>query len=615
MFIRQVVTTNKKTKAKYTVHRLVESYYTPRGPRQRVVMHLGTLDLPKSQWPKLAAALEAKLAGQVSLFEQEDPELAMLVNEKYQHGQFAKHRDQDREQRAQNQELTPIDLNSVNASQARSLGPELVAQAAWEQLQFDFILECCDLSLEQKALAKATIIGRLLAPGSELATWEWLKNRTALLEMLPVDLSQIGKNQFYEIVDNLLPHKELFEKLLYQQETELFPEDRVLFLYDLTNTYFEGRALGNKLAKRGKSKEKRSDCPLVTLALLIDGQGFPVFSQIYEGNQSEPETLADILDRLAKDGKGLFAQNPTIVMDRGIATRDNLNLLKSRKFSYLVIERRKVEKQYVREFETARDEFQAITTASGDTVYLKKLTMTEGSRILCLSEKRENKERAIDNLQEQRFLEAITKLQRSVIKGNLVIAGKVYERVGRIKERYPSIASHYLIEIGLDESEKKVTAVNWAKKPSRQERATLTGCYVIDTELDLTAQEAWRNYMTLVNVEAAFRDLKTDLGIRPIHHQLAERTKGHLLISVLAYHLLITIERNLREKGDHRSWGTLKKQLATHQRITVIMTDAKKRIHHLRLSTTPESIHQEIYRILNVKDPLKRLKRLAGTRL
>lgn len=615
MFIRQVVTTNRKTKAKYTVHRLVESYHTPRGPRQRVVMHLGTLDLPKTEWPKLAAVLEAKLAGQISLFEQEDPQLAMLANEKYQHGQFAKHRDLDREQRSQDQELTEVDLNSVNASQARSLGPELVAHAAWEQLGLDLILEFCNLSLEQKALAKATIIGRLIAPGSELATWEWLKSRTALLELLPADLSRIGKNQFYEIVDTLLPYKEKIEKALYQKETELFPQERVLFLYDLTNTYFEGRALGNKLAKRGKSKEKRSDCPLVTLALLVDGQGFPVFSQIYEGNQAEPETLADILDRLTNDSQGLFTQNPIIVMDRGLATRDNLNLLKGRKYSYLVIERRKAEKQYVREFETARDEFQPITTASGDTVYLKKLTMAEGSRILCLSEKREDKERAIDHLKEQRFLEDITKLQRTVMTGKLTMAGKVYERVGRLKERYPSIVGHYGIEIGLDETEKKVTAVNWAKKPSRQERATLTGCYVIETELDLTAEETWRTYMTLVNVEAAFRDLKTDLGIRPVHHQLAERTKGHLLISVLAYHLLITIERNLREKGDCRSWGTLKKQLATHQRITVMLTDAKKRIHHLRLSTTPESIHQEIYRLLNVKDPLKRLKRLAGTRL
>ena len=183
-----------------------------------------------------------------------------------------------------------------------------------------------------------------------------------------------------------------------------------MFLYDLTNTYFEGRALGNELAKHGKSKEKRSDCPLVTLALLVDGRGFPVFSRIYEGNQAEPETLADILDRLVKDGNGLFEANPIIIMDRGIATRDNIELLKSRNYFYLVIERRKAEKQYVQEFETAREQFQAITTASGDTVYLKKLTTAEGNRILCLSEKREDKERAIDNLKEERFLADISKL-------------------------------------------------------------------------------------------------------------------------------------------------------------------------------------------------------------
>jgi len=110
MFIRQAVTINRKTKTKYIAHRLVESYQTPRGPRQRVVMHLGALDLPKSEWPKLAAILEAKLAGQISLFE---------------------------------------------------LGPELVAQVTWEQLGFDFILGFCDLSVEQKALAKAAIIRKI----------------------------------------------------------------------------------------------------------------------------------------------------------------------------------------------------------------------------------------------------------------------------------------------------------------------------------------------------------------------------------------------------------------------------------------------------------------------
>jgi len=121
--------------------------------------------------------------------------------------------------------------------------------------------------------------------------------------------------------------------------------------------------------------------------------------------------------------------------------------------------------------------------------------------------------------------------------------------------------------------------------------------------------------MTLTNVEYSFRSLKTDLGLRPVYHQNAERTKGHLFISVLAYHLLINIERRLRESDDTRKWSTIKKELSTHQRTTVVFTDSNNVINHVRVSGKPESKHQEIYKLLNVKDITKRIHKMAGTRL
>lgn len=617
MFIRESFTINKKTGTTYVTHRLIESYRTADGPRQRVVMNLGALSLPKSAWPKLAAILEARLAGQSTLFENDDPELSKIAAEKLDHSSFVKRIDRDRKIRQENQELVSVDLNSVNTSDARSLGPELVAHSFWERLEFDAILKSCNLSLEQRALAKAVIIGRLVAPGTELFTWRWLTRRSALVELLPVDLSEIGKDAVYEVADILWRHKQAMEKALYHQEQKVFPNRMKLFLYDLTNTYFEGCCHGNPLAKRGKSKEKRSDCSLVTLALLVDAQGFPIFSRIYEGNQSEPETLSDVLDRISGENPGLFPElKPTIVMDRGIATKENVQLLKDRHYQYLVVERRPVEKEYVQEFETARECFELITTSGSDPVYVKKILDSDHCRVLVLSEGREHKETAMDALKEERFVQDLTRLQTSVSKGRILAPAKVAERIGRIKERYPSIARHYNVELQLDVTAQNVVAVNWSKKPTRTERATLTGCYVIETNhLNLEAPEIWRLYTTLTQVEAAFRDLKTDLGLRPIYHHLAERTKAHLFISVLAYHLLISIEQTLRQKGDHRRWSTILEQLGTHQRITVNLTDAQKRIHQCRASSMPESVHQEIYQLLGVKDPLKRLNRLAGTRL
>lgn len=580
-------------------------------------MELGSLALPKSQWRKLAALLEARLAGQLSLFEDE-AELSRAADHAMAHYDFLQSQQKEKTVRHDQRELVNIDMNSVATSVSRSLGPELVAHTYWERLGFDVLLNDCTLTPTEQSLAKAVIIARLIAPTSDLATWNWLRNQTALLELLPVDLSEIGKDAVYEIADKLLIHKNTLETALRKRETELFPGETTLFLYDLTNTYFEGRCADNHLAKRGKSKEKRSDCPLVTMALVVDQRGFPLHSQIYGGNQSEPETLSDIIQRLYQsDETDLFSDiRPTIVMDRGIATKDNIKLLKENQYPYIVVERRAVEKDYVEEFTNAKSSFKRVDQQAGadlsqeitvtEAVYAKKIPWEDGCRVLCISEGREKKEMAMDTLKEERFLQDLTALQTSVAKGNIKLLEKVGERVGRLKERYPSIARHYDIQFEQNTDQKKVTALTWTKKPTRSERSTLTGCYVIETShKELSAEEVWRLYTTLTQVEYAFRSLKTDLGVRPVHHQLAERTRGHLFISVLAYHLLICIEHQLRENNDHRKWSTIRKQLATHQRNTVILTDEHDQIHHIRVSGKPESIHQEIYKLLDVTDPLK----------
>jgi transposase len=247
---------------------------------------------------------------------------------------------------------------------------------------------------------------------------------------------------------------------------------------------------------------------------------------------------------------------------------------------------------------------------------VKKLPWEDGTRVLCLSTGRERKEQAMDVLKEERFLQDLGRLATSVTKGNIQLMEKVGERIGRLKERYPSIASHYEVLLQLDDDQRKVTAVTHTKKESRAKRQTLTGCYVIETSRqDLEADEIWRLYTTLTQVEEAFRSLKTDLGIRPVYHQHKSRTEGHLFISVLAYHLLICIEKTMSEQNDNRRWSTLRKTLSTHQRSTIILTDDKDQIHHTRVSGSPESLHQVIYRVLDVKDPLKRKHTVIAQRL
>ncbi|MEQ6391347.1 IS1634 family transposase [Bacillaceae bacterium S4-13-58] len=627
MFIRETITQNKVTKTKYKKHVLVESYRTEKGPRQRVVMQLGTLTLPKSEWKKLAAALEGRLAGQTTLFE-EDQAIADAAEQAMANFSFTQQKSHAKEERQEKGTLVSVDLASITTAESRSLGPELVGHSLWNRLELNEILSACGFNSAQQALAEAVVVGRLVEPSSDLASWRWLRERTALIELLPVDLSAVGKDAVYEIADELFVKKDAIERGLRNKEMTLFPRKNQVFLFDLTNTYFEGSAQKNELAHRGRSKEKRSDCPLVTLALVVDEAGFPILSQIYGGNQSEPETLEDILERLNTDASlDLLNDRPMIAMDRGIATKDNLVLLKEKEFPYIVVERRAVEKEYKDEFKNAKETFEEISPNRqakhllsegmvSESVYVKKVPIEEGSRVLCLSEGREQKEMAMDELKENRFLHDLNRLQTSVEKGNIKLARKVGERIGRLKERYSTIAKYYEVNLELDEKEETVTAVTYEKKPARIDRSVLTGCYVIETsDESLTAKEIWRLYTTLTKIEAAFRSLKTDLGVRPVYHQLADRTKGHLFISVLAYHLLISMEYQLREQGDHRNWSTIKEQLSTHQRTTVIVTDEQDHIHHIRVSGTVEKNHKEIYSLLKIKDPLKRKHEIVGKRL
>lgn len=269
MYIRESRTTNRKMGAIYTSYKLVESYRSEGGPRQRVVMSIASI----------AAAAEQ----------------AMLNFD------FHQLREQDLKDRIEGKKWTSVDLQSVGTVESCSMGPELVRHTMWQRLQMPEFLASLGWTETQRSLAEAVVVGRLVAPSSDLATWSWLRERTALVELLEADVSEVGKAAVYEVADELLEHKTVIESALRARETLLFPAKPRLFLYDLTNGYMEGSAFGNSLAKYGRSKEQRSDCPLITFALLVDEFGFPVFSQVHGGNQSEPETLENIVERLVKE--------------------------------------------------------------------------------------------------------------------------------------------------------------------------------------------------------------------------------------------------------------------------------------------------------------------------
>ncbi len=296
MFVRETLTKNRVTGAVYKKHQLVESIRTANGPRQRIVMELGTLELDKSEWKKLSSLIANRLAGKTSLFE-DDPLVVKQAQACLSHYDFTKTQKQESALRKRGSHFIPVDLNSASTSFNRSLGPELVAYEFFKRIGLNEILRDIGIDPTKRSLIAAQVIGRLIFPSSDLSTHRWLRNKSSLGELLEVDITNVGKDQIYEIADLLIVKKKEIESKLNKAQVNLFSKPRLL-LFDLTNTYLEGQAKNNALAKYGRSKEKRSDCLLVTLALVVDERGLPIYSEILEGNESEPRTLKDVLDTL-----------------------------------------------------------------------------------------------------------------------------------------------------------------------------------------------------------------------------------------------------------------------------------------------------------------------------
>jgi len=620
MFIREKKTTNKKTKEIYIKHVLVEAVRVNGQPQQRTVMGLGRLDLPRREWKKLAHALECQLSGQLTLLEENDKYIEDLALSLVSNNKLSKKLEVLETGAAQldSGNYVTIDLGSIVTEKSRSVGAELVCLDAWCLLDFDKILKGLGFSRNQRAVAKALIFGRLISPGSERHTIEWFQKRSALSELPDCDVMSADKNIFYAIGDKLFENKDKLEESLFKRQQSLFPANGfTVFLYDLTNTYMEGSCLANELAKRGHCKSKRYDCPLIALSLVVRNDGGPVTSHIYRGNQGEPETMKDMLNRLEKmfgyDSSQMVIEKPTIIMDRGIATFDNVELLRQRGYQYAIITREDQSPEYLEEFETARDTFVQVGelshkyTAYGDEnhVYVKKTAQNGDDicKVLCLSDGKSHKENAIASKKDARYLSAVEGLSQSIQNGKIKNIDKIQAKLNNHNNKHKTAADKYNTVIILNEDGK---ASRIEVTPKSSEPNPLSGCYVIETtHTELDAVEIWRLYMTQTHVESSFRAMKGELGMRPVYHQTDDRTSAHLFITVLAYHILSAIERRLARLNDTRQWQTIRDVLSTHTRISVVMKDNDGNIYQHRASAKPEDVHQDIYKKLGVNDPSK----------
>lgn len=594
MYIRRTTIKSRKDGGQYYTYRLVESKRTEKGVRQSTLLNLGVnFSLPREQWPELTKRIEEILAGQQSLFVI-DSNLEKLAQE-YASRIVLSHQEVHE---AGSNDYREVDLDTIEMSRPRSVGAEHVTLEALRSLELDKKLGELGFNGVQTAAALGTIIGRACQPGSEVATHEWLQERSGLGELIGYEFNSLSLYGMYQISDKLLGKKAALEAHLYERERSLFALQETITLYDLTNTYFEGQCKGNTLAAHGYSKEKRSDCPLVTLGLVLDSSGFPRRSHVYEGNVTEPKTLSEMLHDLEKGGSSID-QKPTVVMDAGIATEDNITWLQQHHYPYLVVSRKKY-----REFDEPSS---VVVKEDGEcTVRAQKLydEETQETLLYCHSTRREKKDQAIGDRFVSRFEEDLHKLNNGLHKKRcLKQYDKVMVKIGRLRQKYSKVSRRYTISVTKDEDSGNATLIAWQQEPTPETTDTHPGVYCLRTsQTDWDESTLWNTYTMLTDLEAVFRSLKSELGLRPVHHQTAERVSGHLFITVLAYHLVHTIRFRLQQAGIHRSWSTIRKILSTQTRVTLSMRCKDGTTVHVRKSTRPESNQQEIFSALGLKN-------------
>jgi hypothetical protein len=601
MFIRTTPTRNSTTGETYITHRLVESRRVGDKVRQVTLLNLGRqFPLVKERWPELCARLDQLLSGQQDLMP------AMESVERYAQHCFARLVAQGSgpmtagaatsSSAAASPASSPpvfveLDPDSLELTQPRSIGVEHVALAAMRELAFEPLLESMGINGVMRTAIVGSIIARMAAPGSELASHRWLTGTSGLGDLLEVDLAALPLSRLYRASDLLMKHREVIESSLFARIETVFALEASVTLYDLTNTYFEGSATANPKAARGRSKEKRSDCPLVTLGVVCDGSGFIRRSRVFAGNAVECRTLEQMLTNLGAPAGAM------VIMDRGIATAANLAWLVDHGYRYLVVSRERD-----RRFDA--NEATTLVSAGEEMIQVVRELAEDGQevRLHCHSPGREMKESGIMARFCTRFEAGLTKLADGLTtpRGEKR-PDRIQERIGRLKTASRGAGQHYTVTLETDPAGTMVTALRWEKTPVPGTMLTDPGVYCLrSNELSWSAEQLWRTYMMLTDLEAVFRSLKGELGLRPIFHSKEERSDGHLFISVLAYQFVQAIRQRAAAHGIHDSWSGLREVLAVQRRVTASFVQRDGRTLHVRKATRPESDLLRLYDALGI---------------
>lgn len=498
-----------------------------------------------------------------------------------------------------------VDVNTIKHTDARDVGAEWICLQAIRELEIDRFLARKGWTEHKIDTALAHLITRTVYTPSELKSMRIMADNSAVCELVSGNNTwQPGFRDVYKVAPSLYELKDELEDHLCRRTDSLFNVSNRLVLFDLTNFYFEGRKDGSAKAKFGRSKEKRSDCKLLVLALCINAEGFIRYSSILAGNTADPDSLPNMIDTLSSKTRvpsGNGSQKTLVVIDAGIATEDNLEKIKSKGYNYLCVSRRRLT-----DYELA-DDMKTVTVLDSrkQTISLREVKReADGDYYLEInSPGKALKESSMNRKFKERFELELAKARESLGKPRgKKNYEKVIERVGRAIGKYPSIAKYYVIEYERDEANKEnMKDIRWRiALPESVDKDN--GVYFLRTNVDKIDEKTTWNYYNLIReIECTNRQLKTDLNLRPIYHQKDKASDAHLFLGLLAYWIVNTIRHKLKGHGETCYWTEIVRRMSTQKAVTTEATNALGEKVLMRLCSEPTKVAGDIYDKLKYK--------------
>jgi len=601
MFFKASMRKNPQTGELSGYYRLVESYRDNNDViRHRTILTVGFLDeLGASQLNQIQKRLTKCIEGLDSqLFDREpDQVIDQYVERLYR--QLVEKRRIDRPTSGKSKkDLHTIDLNTLKNKDVREVGAEWMCYQSIKQLGINQFLLDRGWEEEKINLALTHLVSRAVYPASESKCSRWIKENSSVCEITGYDVKKITKDRLYSISHALYSEKDALEQYLSKKTNELFDLQDKIVLYDLTNTYFEGVKSSSTLARFGRSKEKRSDARLVVMAVVVNPEGFIKYSTLFEGSRADCKTLTDIIDKL-RLATSSTKHKALVVIDAGIATEGNLKAIQGHGYNYLCVSRTQL-KDY--EFESD-EKIIRITDKRNKKIELRKVTSGKNTdyHLHVKSEAKALKEHSMNSRFKERFEDGLSQIKSSLSKKYGVKKfDKVHQRIGRLKQKYPSIQRFYLIDV--DNNDKGIaTSLTWSIRtdisPDKNH-----GIYFLRTSLENpTEADVWMFYNTIREIEYTFRVLKSDLDLRPIFHQRDDSTMAHLHLGILAYWQVNTIRYQLKQKGINYDWREIVRIMNTQKCVTTTARNNQDQIIQIRKCSEPDPKAVEIYEALKYK--------------